>query len=99
MRGGKTQPSSTWKNVAEEGVYTGLCHAQLYAKTAACSNLRLRALTVSTANTGPIVLAVQITNSWHLGYCSLFLYFLLFSPFFPFFFFSGPLHDPSCRAF
>lgn len=67
MKGGKIQPSSTLKNVAEESVYTGLCHTQLYTKTAACSNLRLRTLTVSTENIGPIVLAVQISNSWHLG--------------------------------
>lgn len=55
MSGGKKQPPSTQKNVAEESVYTGLCHAQLYTKTAACSNLRLRTLTLSTENTGPIV--------------------------------------------
>lgn len=55
MRGREMQPSSTEKNVAEESVYTGLCHAQLYTKTAACSNLRPRTSAVSTENTGPIV--------------------------------------------
>lgn len=67
MKGGKIQPSSSSKNVTEESVYTGLCHTQLYTETAACSNLRLRTLTVSTENIGPIVLAVKITSSWHLG--------------------------------
>lgn len=82
MRGGKVQPSSPSRNVAEESVYTGLCHTQLYAKTAACSNLRARTLTVSTENTGPIVLAVQIASSWHLGCCLLFFlsHFFFFEP-------------------
>lgn len=72
--------------MTEKSVYTGLCHAQLYTKTAACSNLRLRALAVSTKNTGPIVLTVQITSSWHLG-----CYFLSFLFFFSFsFFWSSP---------
>lgn len=67
MNGGKKQPSSTQKNVTEESIYTGLCHAQLYAETAACCNLRLRTLTVSTENTGPIVSADSSADNQQLS--------------------------------
>lgn len=67
MNGGKKQPSSTQKNVTEESIYTGLCHAQLYTKTAACCNLRLRTLTVSTENTGPIVRADNSADNQQLA--------------------------------